>query len=93
MDSPTVIAFPRSDPGAISPDDLGAAALAEIDAAIALVVGHAARRVRLTAVPFVETVAAVGLAHARAAGLAFEFERPERAGVVTVTIGPQRGRR
>ena len=61
MDSPTVIAFPRSDAGAISPDDLGAAALAEIDAAIALVVRHAARRVRLTAVPFVETVAAVGL--------------------------------
>ena len=88
MDSSTVIAFPRLDAGVATPDDVGAAALAEIDAAIALVAGRAARRVRLTAVPFVETVAAVGLAHARAAGLAFEFERPERAGVVTVTIGP-----
>ena len=83
-----MIAFPRPgvDPSMV--DDVGAAALAEIDAAIALVSGRAARRVRLTAVPFVETVASIGLAHARAAGLAFQLERPERAGVATVTIGP-----
>jgi hypothetical protein len=87
VDSPTVIAFPR--PGvALDPlDDAGAAALAEIDAAIAMVAGGAARRVRLTAVPFVELAAAEGLAHARAVGVGFRFERPERAGV-TVTIGP-----
>ena len=88
MDSPTVIAFPQPDVTSDPPGDAGAAALAEIDAAIAMVASHAARRVRLTAVPFVERAAAEGLAHARAAGMAFRFERPERAGVVTVTIGP-----
>ena len=88
MDSPTVIAFPRPGVAADPLDDAGAAALAEIDAAIAMVAARAARRVRLTAVPFVERAAAEGLAHARAAGMAFRFERPEREGVVTVTIGP-----
>ena len=88
MDSSTVITFPRPGVASDPRDDAGAAALAEIDAAIALVAGQAARRVRLTAVPFVEAAAAEGLAHARAAGMAFRFERPEREGVVTVTIGP-----
>ena len=68
--------------------DAGHSALAEIDAAIALVLSGAARRVRLTSLPFVESVAAVALARARAAGLEFDFERGERAGVSTVTIGP-----
>jgi hypothetical protein len=88
VDSPTVIAFPRPGADRTPLDGAGAAALAEIDAAIALVAGHAARRVRLTAVPFVELAAAEGLAHARAAGMVFVFERPEREGVITVTIGP-----
>jgi hypothetical protein len=65
-----------------------ASALVEIDAAIALVVGSAAHRVRLVAVPFIESVAAVGLARARAAGVRFEFERGDRAGNATVTVGP-----
>ena len=65
-----------------------AAALVEIDAAIAMVVGGAAGRIRLVAVPFIESVAAVGLARARAAGVRFAFERGERAGSSTVTIGP-----
>jgi hypothetical protein len=39
-------------------------------------------------VPFIELAAAEGLAHARAAGMGFRFERPERDGVATVTIGP-----
>ncbi len=69
--------------------DAGAAALAEIDAAIALVLSAAARRVRLTALPFVEPIAAIGLARARAAGVGFTFERGERIGVSTVTIGPR----
>jgi hypothetical protein len=91
VDSSRVIAFPRAaSTGGDDNDaaDVGAAALAEIDAAIALVVGGAARRVRLTALPFVDVAAALALAHARAAGLGFRFERPSRAGVVTVTIGP-----
>jgi hypothetical protein len=88
VDSPTVIAFPRPGVDRSPHDDAGAVALAEIDAAIALVAGLAARRVRLTAIPFVELAAAEGLAHARAAGIQFRFERPEREGVATVTIGP-----
>lgn len=86
MNSNPVIAFPRADDGPV--DEAGDAALAEIDAAIAMVANHAARRVRLTAVPFIETVAGVGLARARAANVAFALERAERLGVVTVTIGP-----
>ena len=90
MDSARVIAFPRPgiNPAAAGSDDAGTIALAEIDAAIALVAGHVARRVRLTALPFVQPVVAVGLAHATAAGLGFRFDRPDRAGVRTVTIGP-----
>jgi hypothetical protein len=89
MERPSVIAFPRAGTGAeTAADDVAATALAEIDAAIALVAAGAARRVRLTALPFVESVAGVALVHARAAGMAFVFERPERTGVVTVTIGP-----
>ncbi|MBA2382447.1 MAG: hypothetical protein H0V73_10100 [Chloroflexi bacterium] len=68
--------------------EASAAALAEIDAAIDLVESRVARRVRLTAVPFVESAAAEGLAHARSAGMAFDFERTDRIGVVTVTVGP-----
>ena len=66
----------------------GAAALAEIDVAIELVVATAARRVRLVAVPFIETVAATGLARANAAGVRFSFERADLPGVATVTVGP-----
>lgn len=65
-----------------------AAALVEIDAAIALVVSQTAGRVRLVAVPFIESVASVGLARARAAGVRYAFERGERTGTATVTVGP-----
>ena len=87
MDSASVIAFPRA---GHDDDELtvGAAALREIDAAIELVLGGAARRVRLAGLPFVEVVAGTGLARARAAGLGFRLERAEREGVATVTIGP-----
>jgi hypothetical protein len=98
MEATGVIAFPRFASQAtdgVERDEVAAGAfgnsgraILEIDAAIALVVSGAARRVRLTALPFVETVAATGLAHARAAGLRFAFERAERLGVVTVTVGP-----
>lgn len=89
MDVRSVIEFPRPDASSAVFEDGAAAALVEIDAAIAMVAAGAARRVRLTALPFVESVAAVGLAHARQAGLAFRYEPPERAGVVTLTIGPR----
>ena len=83
-----MIAFPRPGVDRSPLDDAGAAALAELDAAIAMVAAGAARRVRLTAIPFVERAAAEGLAHADEAGVEFRFERPEREGVATVTIGP-----
>jgi hypothetical protein len=43
----------------------------------------------LTALPFVDRVAGIGAAHANAAGVAFRLERHERAGVITVTVGPR----
>jgi hypothetical protein len=93
VDTAGVIAFPR--PGTTPARDADSqasdgfiAALAEIDAAIEMVALRVARRVRITALPFADEVGAVALAHARDAGMAFGFERPERAGVVTLTIGP-----
>lgn len=88
MDTATVIDFPRPGTDSRRLDDVGAAALAEIDAAIALVRARVAARVLLTAVPFIDAVAAIGLANAQAAGLAFRLERADRLGVATVTIGP-----
>ncbi len=87
MDSSALIEFPR-DLQHADPDEVGAASLAEIDAAIALVVGRVARRVRLASLPFVDDIAGIGLARARTAGVAFTVERAERAGVRTVTVGP-----
>jgi hypothetical protein len=77
---------PATEPDAASAG--AAAALVEIDAAIALVAERAASRVRLVSVPFIESVAAIGLARARSAGIRFAFERGERAGSATVTVGP-----
>ena len=91
MDASPLIAFPRSLAASDDLDETTTSALVEIDAAIALVAAHVARRVRLTALPFVEAVGGVARAHARAAGMEFRFERPERAGVVTVTVGPLEG--
>jgi len=90
VDSSTLIAFPRPDLAGSDARVGGAGddALTEIDVAIAMVAAGAARRVRLTALPFIESVASVALAHARAAGIAFQLERPDRVGVRTVTIGP-----
>lgn len=87
MEPSPVLAFPGSDADGDAAT-VADRALTEIDVAIALVASRVARRVRLTALPFVETVAAIGLAHARAAGMAFTFEHSERIGVATVTVGP-----
>jgi len=83
VDNP-VIQFPAPD-GPTAADEL---AVVEIDAAIAMVAGHFADRVRLTALPFVGRVAAIGAAHAQEAGVAFRVEGAERTGVLTVTVGP-----
>jgi hypothetical protein len=82
-----LVAFPRAASTA-DPEDIGSASLAEIDAAIALVIGRVARRVRLAALPFADVVAATGLARARAAGVGFVVEPAERTGVRTITVGP-----
>jgi hypothetical protein len=86
VDSSDVIPFPRAGDESTDADE---AALIEIDAAIAMVVGRHATRVRLTALPFVDHVAGIGAAHAHTAGVAFRLEGAERAGVVTVTVGPR----
>jgi hypothetical protein len=85
VDNP-VIPFPVDPDGATDADEL---AVVEIDAAIAMVVGGHADRVRLTALPFVDRVAGIGAAHAHTAGVSFRVERAERAGVLTVTVGPR----
>lgn len=96
MEASAIISFPRPatdpavDAAAASVPDAEAVdqAIAEIDAAIALVSAGAARRVRLTAIPFLEAAAATGLARATAASMQFAFERGDRSGVATVTVGP-----
>jgi hypothetical protein len=85
MDS-APIPFPVDEAAATDVFDV---AIVEIDAAIAMVAGRHANRVRLTALPFVDWVAGIGAAHAHAAGVAFRVERAERAGVLTVTVGPR----
>ena len=87
MDTSAVISFPF-DPDAEGAIDAGSVALAEIDAAIALVTSRVARRVRLVALPFGDAMAGLGLARARAAGLAFSLDRTERVGFASVTVGP-----
>jgi hypothetical protein len=86
VDSPSVIQFPRDQNASTEADEI---ALVEIDAAIAMVVGSHAKRVRLTALPLIDRIAGIGAAHAHTAGVAFRVERAERAGVVTVTVGPR----
>ncbi len=88
MDNRAIIHLPFDHHDAAQPDDLRSSALVEIDAAIALVAAHGARRVRLSGWPSIDLVAATGLARAQAAGVAFAVERTENAGVVTVTVGP-----
>ena len=67
-------------------------ALTEIDIAIALVLGGAARRIRICGLPAVEHAAATGLARAQAAGLAFELQRdPLAGGAASLVIGPAAG--
>jgi hypothetical protein len=72
---------------AAAPDSAGRALL-EIDAAIALVAGGAAIRVRIACLADVETVAIQGAARAQAAGLAFRLQR-ETSGPLTVVVGPR----
>lgn len=85
MDVQTVIPFPRS-PERF--DEEQEAALGEIDAAIALVLGRMARRVRLSGLAAAAAVAGAGAAHAQSAGVRFGLERDDAADSLTINIGP-----
>ena len=77
--------FPRA--LELSEQDLDAA-LAEVDAAIALVSRGAAVRVRLVGFVLAEAVAGLGAAHAQLAGVGFQIDRPTVAGAMALIIGP-----
>ena len=62
--------------------------LAEIDAAIGMVVAGAARRVCLVALSGVEAIAGVALARAQDADIEFHLDR-DVGGAVRLTIGPR----
>ena len=85
MDHVEPIPFPHaSDP---TDDDLEGA-LAEVDAAIALVSRGAAARVRLVGFALAEAVAGLGAAHAQLAAVGFQVDRPTVEGSMALTIGP-----
>ena len=63
-------------------------ALAEVDAAIALVERGAAARVRLAGFVWPAAAFAQSAIRARLAGVVFQLESSEVAGRVTVTVGP-----
>ena len=62
--------------------------LAEIDAAIGLVVRGVATRVRLVGLMRPDALAAVGLARSQSAGVRFEIDRGAN-GDVAMTLGPR----
>jgi hypothetical protein len=79
------IPFPHaSDPTDEDLDD----ALAEVDAAIALVTGGGAVRVRMIGFALAEAVAGLAAAHAQIAGVGFQIDRPDVAGAAAMIIGP-----
>ena len=63
-------------------------ALAEVDAAIALVIRGGAVRVRLIGFALAEAVAGLAAAHAQFAGVGFQIDRPDVAGAAAMIIGP-----
>jgi hypothetical protein len=82
MDQSTLLPFP----GAVARND--DTALAEIEAAVALVTLGLATRVRLVGIAHIEDVSAAGLAHAQSSGVEFALDRSP-SGTVAVTLGPR----
>ena len=82
MEPPTILPFPHAPPDPIERD------LTEIDAAIALVAVGSATRVHLVGLLRPERAAAVGLAHAQQANVAFSVDRDPQ-GRTTVVVGPR----
>jgi hypothetical protein len=65
-----------------------AQALAEVDAAIALVRGGAAVRIRLVGFALAEAIAGLAAAHAQLARVAFRIDRPDGDGMTAIIVGP-----
>ncbi len=85
----TVVPFlPAADPTDDALDEALVGGLAEVDAAIALVVGRAAVRVRLTGLVRADAIAATAAAHAQSAGVRFRLDRNASSGPATITVGP-----
>ena len=82
MDQSTLLPFPGA---VLRNDDI---ALAEIEAAVALVALGVATRVRLVGIAHIEDVAAAGLARAQSSGVEFALDR-STSGAVAVTLGPR----
>jgi len=82
MDQSTLLPFPGA---VLRQHDT---ALAEIDAAVALVEFGLATRVRLVGIAHIEDVAAAGLARAQSSGVEFTLDR-SASGAVAVTLGPR----
>jgi hypothetical protein len=85
MDSPTPIPFPLA-PEWVDREE--ARAIAEVDAAIGLVLAGAAVRVHLTGLGLADVIAVPGAARAQQAGVAFRIERDRPSGPATITVGP-----
>ena len=76
-------------PHAIEPSDQDLEnALAEVDAAIALVRRGAAVRIRLIGFALVDVVAGLAAAHAQFAGVGFQIDRLDPAGAAAMIVGP-----
>ncbi|OGO57888.1 MAG: hypothetical protein A2Z32_07330 [Chloroflexi bacterium RBG_16_69_14] len=82
MDAITFLPSPHAADETIGHD------LAEIDAAIGLVVHGLATRVQLVGLKGPEAVAATALAHAQAARVRFSLDRGA-CGTVALTLGPR----
>jgi hypothetical protein len=82
----TIVPFPPA--SAQEAAEAEEAALTEVEAAIALVLGHVAIRVRLAGLRVAEAIAGAAAARAQAAGVGFRLDRYEPSGPPMITIGP-----
>ena len=62
---------------------------AELNAAIELVAAGGARRVIVSGMPDLDTLAATALARAQAAGVRFSLSRDASSGAIWATVGPR----
>jgi hypothetical protein len=80
---------PTPFPRALEPTDEDVErALAEVDAAIAVVSRGAAVRIRLISFPLVDVVAGLAAAHAQLAGVGFQIDRLAPTAAAAMIVGP-----